>query len=534
METAVVLALDIGSSSLRCSAYKDADSILVSKSIQRRSVVGGRIVLYDKPAIRSCILDDIDRLVDQVLKELEDGYTVSMIGFTSFSMNLVGVDSEGKLIGEEATMSYACQDDRVSKEVEALKVYVHGMIETPIRSHSFYCFATTRKLGKEEADVLYQNTGAPLHASYALPQLRVYDGPSVHRWQTLTSACLCCWLGQSEMPISYSEASWTGLLNFAKCEYEPLALDLLDDKTRATLPALADFDHEMLIIPADSPYYARWPQLRDARLFLGTGDGACANIGSKCSTPHRIACTVGTSAATRVCLPLKKGVSMTVQPGLFCYRIDSKRVLVGGALTDGGSVMEWLIQLLNLKSATSPEFQACLSEAETLVRESTEYRHDSVVVVPFLSGERSTGFRSAAQGTIHGLSLATTPAQLLKSSLEGVTLRLASIMERIQSLLSSQDEVQIVCSGKALEVNALWRTMLADATGLPVVLDNQTKEGTSRGVVCLIMGIDTEELDTTQTILPNEQARSYWKLAARRQEHLIEAVSPLYSSTTDE
>jgi gluconokinase len=84
------------------------------------------------------------------------------------------------------------------------------------------------------------------------------------------------------------------------------------------------------------------PELRTAQLFLGIGDGACANIGSKCLTGSRIAVTIGTSAAAWVCL--RSGLSssiITVPNGLFCYRVDKSHILVGGgALTDGGSVIE--------------------------------------------------------------------------------------------------------------------------------------------------------------------------------------------------
>lgn len=68
----------------------------------------------------------------------------------------------------------------------------------------------------QELQSLYQQTGAPLHSSYALPQLlALYKDPNnqsllakVHRWTTISSICLHRWMGSGvmEMPISYSEA----------------------------------------------------------------------------------------------------------------------------------------------------------------------------------------------------------------------------------------------------------------------------------------------------------------------------------------
>jgi len=472
---------------------------------------------------------------------------------------------------------------------------------------------------------IYQKTGAPIHAAYALAQLRVWyrkqqqsrsfanneeeqepkeaasTVAAVHQWQTIASACLSRWTGCASLPISYSEASWTGLLNFRTCRYEPTVLDLLPLECRAALPDLADYTGDGIQdksvaallrqgIPAKlfdsssnnttanniNPYWERWPALRGARLFLGLGDGACANIGSKCSTASRIACTVGTSAAARVCLPLPvssgdesggsrydSSLLLTVEPGLFCYRIDRSHVLVGGALTDGGSVVEWASTLLNLPT-TSNAFRECLSEVARLLERyycesnqtsSSLSSQSQVTVAPFLSGERSTGFRSGATLSMIGLTRETTPAVFLKGCLEGVTLRIDAIVQLIRSVIHSssvglsapdgavgEEPVRIICSGNALEVNDLWRQMIADCSGLAVVLDRETQEGTSRGVVKLVQralttadkptsdgyNYEKEAITASSTALPNEDAKQYWIRAGKAQDSLIDAVSPLY------
>jgi gluconokinase len=407
---------------------------------------------------------------------------------------------------------------------------------------------------------LYQQTGAPIHSAYALAQLRVlYSDPtlvevcqSIHRWQTIASVCLSRWTGQRSLPISFSEASWTGLLNHRLCEYEPDVLDLLPDACCQALPELSDFDEDRSIltqgITKDSSYWDRWPELRTTRFFLGLGDGACANVGSKCSTPNRIACTVGTSAAARVVLrsPVGSDTVLRVPSGLFCYRIDRSHVLVGGALTDGGSVVEWVSQLLNL--STEEAFQDCLQKVETLVETdlTTPRQTGSLTVVPFLSGERSTGFRSQATGAILGLTRETTPAHLFKSCLEGVTLRIAAIVRLIQDTIPGETAPRIIASGKALEVNALWRQMLADSTGLEVVFDKDTEEGTSRGVACLVsMALAKSQAGATESTAflveepveaslvssSRDSSKDYWQRAAINQDGFINAISGLFTLT---
>jgi gluconokinase len=276
-----------------------------------------------------------------------------------------------------------------------------------------------RELGEEKCKEWYNLTGTVIHTCYALPQLlhfyrpdNIHNYQRVYKWQSLASICLSRWIGVPYLPISYSEASWTGMLNWRKCEYEQELMSRLPEDCRQTLPDLIDFDQLDLSAykgtRSQSLYATRWPELfgADTRFFLSLGDGACANIGSKCTVPGRIACTIGTSAAARVCMyneavlsshegsprqldspsaatsdssnnntiynnqsqsesridihaAEKESSDVTIPPGLFTYRIDRRHILVGGALTDGGSVVEWVQKLLNLDSAGIKE---CLDQ----------------------------------------------------------------------------------------------------------------------------------------------------------------------------
>jgi sugar (pentulose or hexulose) kinase len=149
----VILAIDVGSSSVRCTAYDagavvsaddsdrsdrdkstddpaDSLEVLASSSQARRSVhpSTGQIALENDDG--TTLLDIIDMLVDDVLRKLQEkcrtsSFQVIALGFSSLVMNLVGVDRNGKLIGDSASMSYACSSTaEVIAEVQDLKRYV--------------------------------------------------------------------------------------------------------------------------------------------------------------------------------------------------------------------------------------------------------------------------------------------------------------------------------------------------------------------------------------------------------------------------
>lgn len=404
--------------------------------------------------------------------------------------------------------------------------------------------------------------------------------------------------------MTYSEASWTGLLNVRDCVFEESAIQWLPHSCRAALPELTDFTNCVHGIPQflddstsrTNPYWAKFPELRNAKFFLGIGDGACANVGSKCTTASRIAVTVGTSAAVRMCLRHEAFPRSSSSPsdlpfripecrGLFCYRIDRNHVLVGGALTDGGSLVEWASRFLNLERDGSA-FQSCLEETRKLVEvecqqqeKESSNRHRELIMAPFLSGERSTGFRDGAAGAVFGLTRETTPAHFFKSCLEGVALRLKVIIDLLlvvvdHNKLEDEDKIcdttdndnpqlpVMVASGKAMEVNHLWRQMIADSCGLRVELDEDTAEGTSRGVARLVsmsllaekeapsaitgVGNDTDEKQEKISLdfakheeevhpflvsQPRSAATSMYKRKSVLQEGFIGSIAPFFSSS---
>ena len=570
----LVIALDIGSSSIRCIPYKtDGESIVAinecSSSYKRASIQPntGKIVLFDMDDIHNTIIDndsqsvgkrsifdDIDKCIDETLGLLRSHYNqVSIpfhiigIGISSFVMNLIGINVRGEILGEKMTLSYACNSNEVVVECSKLK----------------------NELGEDRIHNMYQRVGTPIHNAYAIGQLRhlesLNEEVNVHKWTTISSYCIQRWTGNDfiNIPISYSEASWTGLFNFHTCTWDEECMKLIPNRFQKSLPIVSDYNTEQYAIQEyigsdgcqkRNPYWTRWPELRGSgesdknyccKIFLGFGDGIGANIGSKCSTPQRIACTIGTSAAVRLCLPYNKLTTaqgknsdqvISIPFGLFCYRIDSQRVLLGGALTDGGSIIEFCRKLLNLDS--NEKFMACLTEAACSYTKNIENNdsNSELNVVPFLSGERSTGFRGGATGCISGLTLNTTSSDLLRSCLGSVILRLNKIMKLIESNNPTiyKEAKCIVASGNALEKNSLWRQMLSDCTGHKVVIDSDANEGTSRGIAILIsqslraIGPYEEKLVVKKEETPNQEAKKFWTKQTEYQETLISFLSPMW------
>ena len=131
--------------------------------------------------------------------------------------------------------------------------------------------------------------------------------------------------------------------------------------------------------------------------------------------------------------------------------------MIGGSLSDGGSVVAWLRRLTRL-----PED---LAEAERAIAAMAPDAH-GLTVLPLLSGERGPGWSDAAGATIAGLTPATEPLDLLRAGLEAVALRFRLIELELSEALPGEREV--VGTGGGLVKSPAWTQIMADALGRPV------------------------------------------------------------------
>ncbi len=202
-------------------------------------------------------------------------------------------------------------------------------------------------------------------------------------------------LGVAEPVTSMSIASSTGLLDVGTCSWDAELLELVGVEERR-LPRIGDEPH------------GRW--------YPALFDGACSNLGAGCTGRGRAALMVGTSAALRV---LYETEEPSPKPGLFLYRLDERRVVEGGALSDGGNLNDWLERTL-------------AAPAGSLAGRGPD--DHGLTFLPFLGGERSTGWDPTATGAVTGLTFATTPLDLRQAALEGVAFRIAAVADRLPEI----------------------------------------------------------------------------------------------------
>jgi gluconokinase len=474
----LVLALDIGSSSTRASLY-DGQGRAVGYTAQERSAlrIGSDGAAEDDA---EAVLARVARCIDSVLNQAGSlVHHIAAVGVATMATTLVGLDTAGRPLTPLRT--YA--DTRATDDAEALR----------------------RQL--DEA-AIHDHTGCLLRASYWPAQLAAIRRStpehwhSVPHWATLGEYLERQFFGQGR--VSFSAAAWTGLLNRRTLGWDATLLEVLG-LTSERLAPLVDVDEPLAGL--QEPWASRWPALRSVPWLPAVGDGAAANLGSGCTDQHRVALTVGTTGALRIVQPDPEAVPA----GLWCYRVDRQRALVGGATSEGGNVYAWLRQTMQLGDPALVE--AALAA----------YPPDShgLTVLPFVAGERSPGWAGNVPASFHGITMATTPLCLLRASLEAVAYRFALIEQRIVERTGS--ERLLIASGGALLSSPAWMQIIADVLGRTVVASAET-EATSRGVALLTLrtigvlgSLEDVPAALGQRYEPDQQRHGIYQQAIERQ-----------------
>ncbi|GAC1395582.1 MAG: gluconokinase [Chloroflexota bacterium] len=487
-----VLALDIGTSSLRTLLFDAGGQAVHDMAVhiphQMRTTADGGVETDADPLVERAAVA-IDGLVQKAGRLAP---RIAAVAVDTFWHSLLGVDAAGTA----TTPLYIWADTRSAGAAQDLK----GLLD-------------------EQA--VHARTGCLFHASYLPAKLRWLhqSQPDLFRrtarWMSIGEYLYLRFFGHTVCSISMASA--TGLLNQQTWGWDEELLRTLE-LTPDHLVPLAGETRPLQGL-ADT-YARRWPVLAGLPWFPALGDGARNNVGSRCVNADRIAVMVGTSGAMRVVWTADQ---VRVPPGLWMYRVDRHRPVLGGALSNGGNLFAWMREVLRVDSDVAAEEK----ELGTMAPDS-----HGLTVLPFLAGERSTGWAPHARAAFVGLTLHTRPVDILRAGLEAVALRFAAIYTLLLHELpdGAGAERKVIASGGALLHSPAWMSILASTLGCPVVASGEA-EATSRGAALLALealGIVTDlsaaSVLQDQTYAPVPAYHDLYQRAQQRQRKLYDLL----------
>jgi gluconokinase len=478
-----ILSIDVGSSSVRAELFDGSGDRIEGREVKLDyefdyTPDGGAIQDADE------LLDLVVLAVDGALSGAGDA-EISGVAMSTFWHSVLGLDREGR----PTTPILTWADRRAAEAVPDL-------------------------LERLEERAYHRRTGCVPHSSYwaakllwscrAMPE--AFE--RTETWVSPADYFYARFFGEPYQ-VGTSMASGTGLFDQNQRKWDPETLGALP-VDEARLSAISDEPRVGLA----GEWARRWPALREAAWLPAVGDGACSNVGSGCTGSDRLAIMVGTSGAMRV---LWKAESVEIPDGPWCYRAGAERYVMGGALSDGGNLIEWLRNTLHLPD---PE------ETERLLSEMEPDSH-GLTFLPLLAGERGPGWADLANGTVSGLSMSSKPVEILRAAMEAVAFRFAIIAEMLET--ASPGEKEVVASGGGLLHSPTWTRIMADTLGKPVTI-SAVKEASSRGAALIALEalggaeIEASEAPLGETFEPAPDRHEIYISALERQRRLYDAV----------
>ena len=326
-----------------------------------------------------------------------------------------------------------------------------------------------------DADEVHARTGAFLHPSFWPAKL--------------------LWLAQEQPDVFRRAAHFVSFGDYLRGVPET-SLSMASSSGLLDLSARC-WDAELLA--AVGVEEERLPRIADLPLWL---DAACSNLGAGCVGRERAALMVGTSGALRVVYEAERP---RPRPGLFTYLVDERHVVEGGALSDGGNLHAWLEETL------------VPAKGSLAGRDPSDH---GLTFLPFLGGERSTGWNPEATGSVTGLTFATTPLDLRQAALEGVAFRFAAILDLLPEVR------EVVATGGALLRDPDWIQIMADALARPVLVSG-VEEASLRGAAVSVLrrlGREPVEAPIAGVISRRRERADAYRSAREEQQRLYEVL----------
>jgi xylulokinase len=215
----------------------------------------------------------------------------------------------------------------------------------------------------------------------------------------------------------------------------------------------------------------------DTPVVIGGGDGASAAVGAGAVVEGPAYNYIGSSswisfASRRPILDPGQRIFNWAHmvPGMF---------LPCGTMQAAGGSYQWLRRQVCWYE--SREAERSRSDPYDLMNQRAAESPpgaNNLIFLPYLEGERSPHWNPRARGGFIGLSVTHTRADMIRAVLEGISMNLRTILQSFLDAGARIDEVTLIGGGAK---GGLWRQILADVYGRPVLRPRLLDEATSLG-----------------------------------------------------
>jgi xylulokinase len=220
---------------------------------------------------------------------------------------------------------------------------------------------------------------------------------------------------------------------------------------------------------------------RDVKVVAGGVDNSCMSLGAGAFREGRAYNSLGTSSwiAVSSSAPL---LDATKRPYVFDHVVPGQYVSAL-AIFSAGSSLSWVRDQLcpDLQQRAGQErvsaYQLIDAEAAT-----SPPGANGVLFNPTLAGGNALDLTPEVRGAFMNLDLRHTRADLLRATMEGISLGLRNVLDELRALTPVAEPLTLVGGGAR---SAFWRQLFADAYHMPVVRTRAGQQAAALGAAAV-------------------------------------------------
>ena len=320
-------------------------------------------------------------------------------------------------------------------------------------------------------DRVYQITGHRASSNYTAAKalwLREHE-PDVYReaHKIMQAKDYVAFKLTGSYATDYSDASGTNLFDLRRRCWSAEIVDALELDPGLLPPALPS----STVIGTVTGAAAQEIGLAEGTpVTIGGGDGACATAGAGVVHPADAYNYIGSSSWISF---VSREPLYDPQQRTFTFaHLDPEYVFPTGTMQCAGGSYDWLERLL--RGDGEERLYAKMEDLASDVEPGAQ----GLFFLPYLIGERSPHWNPRARGAFVGLTMAHGRGEMARAVLEGVAFNLRIILDAFRDQGAHISALRLIGGGAR---SALWRQILADVFGLPVLCPQLLVEATSLG-----------------------------------------------------
>ena len=346
---------------------------------------------------------------------------------------------------------------------------------------------------------IYRLTGHRVSPAYtAAKVLWIRDNqPDIYRqtYKVLQAKDYAVFLLTGVFATDYSDASSTQVFDL---EGRHWARDVLDALGLA--PDLFPDAHpsSTVIGGVTAEAAAAAGLLAGTPVVIGGGDGACATVGAGSVEEGDAYTYIGSSAW--IALTSRRPIFDPQQRTFTFCHLDPDLYFPVGTMQAAGGAYGWLEHLWRGEGDEGPLFREMDALAATVPAGAS-----GILFLPYLLGERSPYWNPLARAAFVGLAMPHGRAELSRAVLEGVALNLRIILDALRAQGVQVEAMRLIGGGAKSPV---WRQILADVFGLPILRPALPAEATALGAA-IAGGVGVglfPDFSVARRLIPAEEA----------------------------